>query len=104
MENQKNHKHYIQTSIITSAENPNCWGRIIEIDQNQCLIISSFEIGMGKIISLSFDMDNTEFTNLRCRIKKINRDSDGYFYYDTTLIDSLQRSDIRQKIIQILAK
>ena len=104
MENQKNHKRYIPTGIITSAENPNCWGRILEIDQNQCLIMSRFEIRIEKTLSLSFEMDNTEFRNLRCRIKKITRDSDGYFYYETKLIDSLQRSDMRQKILQILTK
>ena len=100
MENKK----YIPASIITSAENPNCWGRILEIDQNRCLIMSRFEIRLEKILSLSFDMDNTEFKNLRCRIQKITRDSDGYFYYETKLIDSLQRTDMRQKILQILTK
>ncbi|MBU2530530.1 MAG: hypothetical protein KKD35_05770 [Elusimicrobia bacterium] len=104
MKNQKTHKKYIPTSIITSAENPNCWGRILEIDQNQCLIMSRFEIRIEKILSISFEMDNTEFKNLRCRTKKITRDSDGYFYYETKLIDNLQRSDMRQKILQILTK
>ncbi len=66
--------------------------------------MSRFEIGKGKIISLSFDMNNTEFINIRCAVKEISQDSDGYFYYQTSLIDSLQRSDMRQKIIQILAK
>ena len=89
---------------MTSDENPNYWGRILEIDQNQCIIMSSFKRRFEKIIYLSFEMDNTEFENIRCRVKKISRDSDGYFYYEAIFIDSLQKSDMRQKILQMLTK
>ncbi len=102
---EKNNKKYIPTSItVPSAETPGCWGRILEITQHMCVVMSRFEIRLEKTITLSFEMDGTKFKNLRCRIKKNIRDNDGYFYYDAIFIDSLQRSDMRQKIMQILAK
>ena len=102
---EKSDKKYIPASIaIPSAEIPDSWGRILEITPYMCVIMSRFEIRIEKTIILEFEMDETNFKDLRCRIKKIIRDNDGYFYYDAVFIDSLQRSDMRQKIMQMLAK
>ncbi len=104
MKMKKINKKYIPTTIITPDENPDCWGRILDITQHMCVIMSRFEKRIEKIIYLNFEMDGTKFKDIRCKIKKVIRDSDGYFFYDAVFIDSLQRSDMRQKITQILVK
>ncbi|MDD5208376.1 MAG: hypothetical protein PHV36_03250 [Elusimicrobiales bacterium] len=92
--------NYIPAVIKTSLDLPPLWGRLAFLSPGEAELVSHFELPAGKVVALTFELGRAPFEDLRARIKKALRDSEGYYNYSLVFLDPAQSELLKAAIAQ----
>lgn len=92
--------NYIPAVIKTSLDLPPLWGRLAFLSPGEAELVSHFELPAGKVVALTFELGRATFEDLRARIKKALRDSEGYYNYSLVFLDPAQSELLKAAIAQ----
>lgn len=96
--------NFIPTVIKTSLDLPPLWGRLAFLSPGEAELVSHFELPAGKVVALTFELGRAPFEDIRARIKKALRDSEGYYNYSLIFLDPAQSELLRAAIAQAPAR
>lgn len=91
---------WIPAVIRTALDLPPLWGRLAWLSPSGAELVSHFEFPAGKTLALSFSLGRAGFTDVRGRITKALRDSDGYWNYSLSFLDKEQSDRLRAAIAE----
>lgn len=92
--------NYIPAVIKTSLDLPPLWGRLSFLSPGEAELVSHFELPAGKVVALTFELGRASFEDVRARIKKALKDSDGYYNYSLLFLDPAQSGLLRSAIAE----
>jgi len=90
----------IPAVIKTSLDLPPLWGRLAFLSPGEAELVSHFELPAGKVVALTFELGRASFENIRARIKRALKDSDGYYNYSLVFLDPTQSELLRAAIAE----
>ncbi len=92
--------NFIPAVIKTSLDLPPLWGRLAFLSPGEAELVSHFELPAGKVVALTFELGRAPFEDIRARIKKALRDSEGYYNYSLVFLDPAQSELLKAAIAQ----
>jgi len=98
--NRNKADHFIPVVIKTSLDLPPLWGRLSFLSPDEAELVSHFELPEGRVVALTFELGRAAFEDIRARIKKALRDSDGYYNYSLSFLDPAQSGPIKSAIAE----
>lgn len=98
--NRNRTDQYIPAELKSAQDLPPLWGRLSFLSPLDAELVSHFEYPEGKTLLLSFELGRAAFADIRARIKKAARDSDGYHNYSLVFLDPAQSELLRAAIAQ----
>ena len=101
--NQSKTDTFIPAVIKTSLDLPPLWGRLAFLSPGEAELVSHFELPAGKVVALTFEFGRAPFEDIRARIKKALRDSEGYYNYSLVFIDPAQSELLKAAIEEMPA-
>jgi len=93
--------NFIPAVIKTSLDLPPLWGRLAFLSPAGAELVSHFELPEGKILALTFELGRASFEDIRARIKKVLKDSDGYYNYSLVFLDPAQSGLLSSAIAEV---
>lgn len=88
--NRNKADHFIPAVLKTALDLPPLWGRLSFLSPTDAELVSHFEFPEGKTLALSFELGRAAFAEVRAKIRKAARDSDGYYNYSLVFLDPAQ--------------
>lgn len=98
--NRNRTDQYIPAELKSAQDLPALWGRLAFLSPRDAELISHFEYPEGRTLLLSFELGRAAFADVRAKIKKAARDSDGYYNYVLVFLDPAQSALLRAAIAQ----
>lgn len=91
---------WIPAELKSALDLPPLWGRLAFLSPLDAELVSHFEYPEGKTLLLTFELGRASFAEVRAKIKKAARDSDGYYNYSLVFLDPAQSDLLRAAIAQ----
>lgn len=89
-----NSKDYIPAALRLPHGVPPAWGRLSRVDPSGCSLVSRFELKEGSGAALEFELADEAFSDIMSRVRSRRRDAEGYFTYEISFTNELQRKNL----------